>query len=105
MSFMVPYKLLEYLVLIREICHWYFNGNCVECVDGCGQNGQLKEGIGVPICNCQTEMRRNGNWIGEAASECCWALLTGVFRASGHEFLLHCPKLGFQELFDMLHVT
>ena len=32
-SFMVPYKFLKCLFYICEICHWYFNRDCVESVN------------------------------------------------------------------------
>ena len=32
-SFMVPYKLLKCLFYICEICHWYFNRYCIECIN------------------------------------------------------------------------
>ena len=32
-SFMVPYKFLKYLFCICEICHWYFNRDCIESIN------------------------------------------------------------------------
>ena len=34
---MVPYKLLKCLFSICEICHWYFNGDCIESISHFGQ--------------------------------------------------------------------
>ena len=32
-SFMVPYKFLKCLFFIWEICHWYFNRDCIESIN------------------------------------------------------------------------
>ena len=32
-SFMVPYKLFKHLSYSCEICHWYFNSDCVESIN------------------------------------------------------------------------
>ena len=34
---MVLYKSLDLSVLVHEICHWYFDRNCVEPVDCFGE--------------------------------------------------------------------
>ena len=32
-SFMVPYKFLKCLFYVCEICHGYFNEDCIECIN------------------------------------------------------------------------
>ena len=42
-SFMVPYKFLKCLYYICEVCHWYFNRNCIESINRFGQYGHFDD--------------------------------------------------------------
>ena len=42
-SFMVPYKFLKCLFCICEICHWYFNRDCIESADRFGLYGHFHD--------------------------------------------------------------
>ena len=42
-SFMVPYKFLKCSYSICEICHWYFNRDCIESINCFGYYGHFDD--------------------------------------------------------------